>query len=93
MDYVGSQNFLLRKTSSITARTLWTLSSPICTKTEPESDSKIAGHGEAIPQVGEVGVYAVPPCVPESLDLLRLPGHVRTVAVPHVTARGGPLEV
>ena len=54
---------------------------------------QVAGHGEAVAQVGQVGVDAVAPSVPESPDLLRLAGDVGGVAVPHVAAGGGPLEV
>ena len=36
---------------------------------------------------------AVPPRIPERLHLLRFAGDVGGVAVPHVAAGGGPLEV
>ena len=54
---------------------------------------QITCHGQAVAQVGEVGVDAVAPCVSERLDLLRLAGDVFGFAVPHVSAGGGPLEV
>jgi hypothetical protein len=55
--------------------------------------SKIAGDGEAVAQVGEVAVDAVAPGVAEGFDLLRLAGDVVGVAVLHVAAGRGPLEV
>ena len=54
---------------------------------------QVAGHGESVAQVGQVGVDAVAPGVPEGLDLLRLPRDVQAVAVAHIAAGGGPLEV
>ena len=54
---------------------------------------EIAGHGQAVAQVGEVGVDAVPPSIPECLHLLRFAGDVLGLAVPHVAAPRGPLEV
>ena len=53
---------------------------------------QVAGHGQAVAQVGEVGVDAVPPGVAEGLDLLRLAGDVLGLAVLDVAAGGGPLE-
>jgi hypothetical protein len=54
---------------------------------------QVAGDGEAVAQVGEVGVDAVAPGVAEGFDLLRLAGDVFGSAVLHVAAGGGPLEV
>ena len=54
---------------------------------------QIAGDGEPVAQVGEVAVDAVAPGVAEGFDLLRLAGDVVGVAVLHVAAGGGPLEV
>ena len=54
---------------------------------------QIARDGEPVAQVGEIAVDAVAPCVAERLDLLRLAGDVVGVAVLHVAAGGGPLEV
>ena len=54
---------------------------------------QISGHGEAVAQVGQVGVNAVAPGVAEGLDLLGFAGDVVAVAVAHVAAGGGPLEV
>ena len=54
---------------------------------------KIAGDGEAVAQVGEVAVDAVAPGVAEGFDLLGLAGDVVGLAVLHVAAGGGPLEV
>ncbi len=54
---------------------------------------KIAGDGEPVAQVGEIAVNSVAPGVAEGLDLLRLAGDVVGVAVLHVAAGGGPLEV
>ena len=54
---------------------------------------QIAGDGEPVAQVGQVAVDAVAPGVAERLDLLRLAGDVVGVAVLHVAAGGGPLEV
>ena len=47
---------------------------------------QVAGHSEAVAQVGQVGVDAVAPGVPEGLDLLRLPGNVGG-ALPSRTSR------
>jgi hypothetical protein len=54
---------------------------------------EIARDSEPIPQVGEVAVDAVAPGVAEGFDLLRLAGDVVGLAVLHVAAGGGPLEV
>ena len=54
---------------------------------------EIAGDGEAVAEIGEVAVDAVAPGVAEGFDLLRLAGDVVGVAVLHVAAGGGPLEV
>ena len=54
---------------------------------------QVARDRQPIPEVREVGVDSVPPCVPERLHLLRLPGDVLRLAVLHVAAGGGPLEV
>ena len=54
---------------------------------------QVPGHGEAIPQVRQVRVNAVAPCVTKGLDLFRFAGDVAGVAVPDVPAGSGPLEV
>ena len=54
---------------------------------------QIAGDGEPVAQVGEVAVDAVAPGVAEGFDLLGLAGDVVGLAVLHVAAGGGPLEV
>ena len=54
---------------------------------------QIAGDGEAVAEVGEVAVDAVAPGVAEGFDLLRLAGDVVGLAILHVAAGGGPLEV
>ena len=54
---------------------------------------QIAGDGEAVAEVGKIAVDAVAPGVAEGFDLLRLAGDVAGVAVLHVAAGGGPLEV
>ena len=54
---------------------------------------EIAGDGEPVPQVGEVAVDAVAPGVAEGFDLLGLAGDVVGLAVRHIAAGGGPLEV
>ena len=54
---------------------------------------QVAGHGQAVAEIAEVGVDAVPPGVAEGLDLLRLAGDVLGLAVLDVAAGGGPLEV
>ena len=54
---------------------------------------QIAGDGEPVAQVGEVAVDAVAPGVAEGFDLLRLAGDVVGLAVLHVAAGRGPLEV
>ena len=54
---------------------------------------QIARHGQAVAQVGEVGVDAVAPGVAEGLDLLRLARDVIGLSIAHVAAGGGPLKV
>ena len=54
---------------------------------------QIPRDGEPVPQVGEIAVDAVAPGVAEGFDLLRLAGDVADIAVLHVAAGGGPLEV
>jgi hypothetical protein len=54
---------------------------------------QIAGDGQPVAQVGEVAVDAVAPGVAERFDLLRLARDVVGLAVLHVAAGGGPLEV
>lgn len=54
---------------------------------------KIAGDGQAVAQIGEVGVDAVAPGVAEGLHLFRLARQVVGLAVLHVAARRAPLEV
>ncbi len=55
--------------------------------------SFVAAHGEPVAQIGQVAVNPVLPGVAERLDLLGLAGDVGDVAVLHVAAGGGPLEV
>ncbi|EME67985.1 hypothetical protein H261_20749 [Paramagnetospirillum caucaseum] len=54
---------------------------------------QITGNSQAISQIGQIGVDAVPPCVAEGSDLLRFAGDVVLVAVLHIAAGGGPLEI
>ena len=54
---------------------------------------QIAGDGEPIAEVGEIAVDAVAPGVAKGFDLLRLAGDVVGLAVLHVAAGRGPLEV
>src|SRR5262245_22242808 len=54
---------------------------------------QIASYGEAVAEVSEIAVDAVAPSVAEGFDLLRLAGDVVGLAVLHVAAGGGPLEV
>jgi hypothetical protein len=54
---------------------------------------QIARDGESVSEVSEVAVDAVVPGVAEGFDLLRLARDVANVAVLHVAAGGGPLEV
>ena len=54
---------------------------------------QVARHGQPVAQISQVGVDAVAPGVSKSLHLLGLAGDVRGLAVLHVTAGGGPLEV
>src|SRR5262245_36823469 len=56
-------------------------------------DEKITSDGEAISEIGEIAMDAVPPSVAECLDLFRLAGDVVAPSVFHVAAGGGPLEV
>ena len=50
-------------------------------------------RGQPIPQIGQVRVNPVAPSIAEGLDLFRLAGDVFELAVFHVAAGGGPLEV
>jgi hypothetical protein len=68
-------------------------SHPQSAQTDPDSGQQIPGDRQSIAQVGQVGVDAVAPGVAERLDLLRLAGDVLGLAVLHVAAGGGPLEV
>ena len=54
---------------------------------------QVARHRQAVAQVGEVGVDAVAPGVAEGLHLFGLARQVVGLAVLHVAAGGGPLEV
>src|ERR1017187_4531797 len=54
---------------------------------------QVAGDSESVTKVGEVAVDTVAPGVAEGFDLLGLAGDVVGLAVLHVTAGGGPLEV
>lgn len=45
---------------------------------------QVAGDGEAITQVGEIGIDAVFPCVTEGLDLFDLAGDVLGFAICNV---------
>jgi hypothetical protein len=54
---------------------------------------QVAGNGETVAEVGEVGMDAVTPGVAEGFDLLRFAGDVVGLAVGYVAAGGGPLEV
>ena len=69
------------KTSSISARTRWTFSSPICTKHDPDSVKQLASDEQSVSQVGEVRVDAEFPGVAEGLDLLGLACGVLELAV------------
>src|SRR6201987_5249455 len=79
-------------TSSISARTRWTFSSPICTDRAGVGE-EVAGDGQAVAQIGQVGVDAIAPGVAEGFDLLGLAGDVVLVAVLDVAAGRRPLEV
>ena len=54
---------------------------------------QVARYGQAVTQVGQVGVDAVAPGVAKGLHLLRLAGDVLGLAVLHGVTSGGPLEV
>src|SRR5206468_4248607 len=54
---------------------------------------EVAGDGQAVAQIGQVGVDAVAPGVAEGFDLLGLAGDVVLVAVLDVAARRRPLEI
>ena len=54
---------------------------------------QIASHGQPVAKIGQIRVDAVAPSVTEGLDLLWLAGDVIGLAVAHVAASGGPLEV
>ncbi len=54
---------------------------------------QIPRHGQPVAQIGQVGMNAVAPGIAEGFDLLRLAGDVVGVAIFHVAAGGGPLEV
>lgn len=55
--------------------------------------NQVAGDRQAISQVGQIRVNAVPPGVPERFHLLRLARNVLNIAISYVPARGGPLKV
>ena len=59
----------------------------------PGIRQQIAGNGKAVAQIGQVAVDAVAPGVAEGFDLLGFAGDVGGVAILHVPAGGGPLEV
>src|SRR5882672_6133625 len=54
---------------------------------------QIAGDGEAVTEIREVAMNTVAPRITESLYLLRFAGDVAGVAILHVAAGRGPLEV
>ena len=54
---------------------------------------QIARDGKTVAQVGQIGVDAVAPGVAEGFDLFGLAGDVVDLAVLHVAAGRGPLEV
>ena len=57
------------------------------------ASQQVAGDGETVAQVGQVGVDAVSPGVAEGFYLFRLAGDVVLLAVPHVAAPSGPLKI
>ena len=56
-------------------------------------DEQISGHSEAVAEISEVAVDAVAPSVAEGLYLFWFTGDVLDIAVLHVAARRGPLEI
>src|SRR5688572_2006975 len=54
---------------------------------------QVAGDGEAVAEVGKVGVDAVAPGVAESPDLFGLAGDVPGVTVLYVATGRAPLEI
>src|SRR5262249_31244370 len=66
---------------------------PYLDEDAPALCQQLARNDQAIPKIGQVGVDAQLPRVPERLHLLRLPGHVHRAAVLHVALPGGDLPV
>ena len=54
---------------------------------------QIPCHGQSVPQVCQIRVNPIPPCVTERLHLFRLARDVVDVAVLHIAAGRGPLEI
>lgn len=54
---------------------------------------EIAGHGEAVAEVGKITMNAVAPSVPKCFNLLRLASDMAGVDVIHVADGGRALEV
>jgi hypothetical protein len=66
---------------------------PYLDKDRTRTGKEFLRYGEAVPQVGKVTVDAVPPGVPECLDLFRFAGNVIKAAVLDIPAGGRPLEI
>ena len=54
---------------------------------------QIAGDGEAVAQVGEVGVDAIAPGIAEGAHLFRFAGDMVSLPILDIAAGGRPLEV
>ena len=54
---------------------------------------KITRDSQSVAEIGEVAVDAVAPGVAEGFNLLRFARDVAGIAVLHVAARRGPLEI
>ncbi|AEO46714.1 hypothetical protein F11_01220 [Rhodospirillum rubrum F11] len=54
---------------------------------------QVAGDGQAIAQIGQIGVNAIAPCVAEGPDLFGFAGNVILVAVLHIAAGRRPLKI
>lgn len=59
----------------------------------PALGEELARHRESVAQIGEVGMDAVAPGIPEGLHLFGLAGEVVEIAILDVARGGRPLEV
>ena len=86
-------NFSLPKTSSIIATNAVDVLVPNLHEDEPALRQQIPRNRQPVPQIRQIRMNPIPPRIPKRLDLLRLAGDVVSLAVLHVAAGRGPLEV